>query len=52
LKAAERNVLVAFEEAFSRDTPIHDRMAILSELGSHYAYASARKKPRTPKMSD
>ncbi len=52
LKAAERNVLVAFEEAFSRDTATHDRMAILIELGSRYAYASDQKKPRAPKMSD
>jgi hypothetical protein len=49
LRAAERNVLVAFEEAFPQNTPTHDRMAILIELGSHCAYASAQKRPRTPR---
>jgi len=33
LRAAERSVLAAFEEAFAQSTPIHDRMAILMELG-------------------
>ncbi len=35
LRAAERSVLVAFEEAFAQGTPTHDRMAILMEVGRH-----------------
>jgi len=35
LRAAERGVVSAFEEAFAQGTPTHDRMAILMELGRH-----------------
>jgi hypothetical protein len=49
LRGATKNVLVAFEEAFSQNTPTHDRMAILIELGRHCANATASKKRKRTK---
>ena len=36
LRAAETNVMAAFDEAFAAGTPTHDRMAILVALGRLY----------------
>ena len=47
LRAAEKNVLAAFEEAFSQGTPTHDRMAILIELGRQYADPTASTAPNS-----
>jgi hypothetical protein len=43
LRGAEKNVLLAFEGAFSQDLSASDRMAILLELGAHTEHATAHK---------
>jgi hypothetical protein len=43
LRGAEKNVLVSFEESFSKDLSVADRMAVLVELGAHTEHATAPK---------